>query len=64
MGRHFGGRFGSIVPIAPGSLASSGVYSIHDQYYSKQDGGWINPSGLTATGGVINDYAVGNDIYR
>ena len=64
MGRFIGGRFGSIVPVAPNTLAPSAVYSIHDQYYSRQDGGWILPQGMTATGGVINDYADGSNIYR
>ena len=64
MGRFIGGRFGSIVPISPATAAPSAVYSIHDQYYSRQDGGWIIPSGMTASGGVISDYVSGSDIYR
>ena len=64
MGRFIGGRFGSIVPVAPDTSAPSAVYSIHDQYYTRQDGGWLTPTGLTATGGVISDYVSGTDIYR
>ena len=64
MGRFIGGRFGSIVPIAPGTDATSAIYSIHDQYYSRRDGGWVSPQGMTATGGEVSDYVVGSDIYR
>ena len=64
MGRFIGGRFGSIVPISPGGNAPSGVYTMPDQYYSKQDGGWVTLDGLTATGGQISDYLDGTDIYR
>jgi len=65
MGRFLGGRFGSVVPISPGGNAPSGIYSMPDQYYSRQDGGWINLSGLTATGGQISDFLDGsNKIYR
>ena len=63
MGRFIGGRFGSIVPIAPGTDAPSAVYTINDQYYSKQDGGW-RATGLTASGGIVGDYAEGPAIYR
>ena len=56
MPKWIGNRFGSIVPIAPGADAPSAVYNMFDQYYSKQDGGWSNPSGITATGGVVSDY--------
>ena len=64
MGRFIGGRFGSVVPIAPGQDAPSGIYSMPDQYYSRQDGGWFVPNGLTATGGEISDYVDGNTVYR
>ena len=65
MGRFIGGRFGSIVPISPGTDAPSAVYSIYDQYYSKRDGGWYEESGLTATGGVVSDYTTApGDVYR
>ena len=56
MGRFIGGRFGNVVPIAPGTDAPSAVYTLLDQYYSKQDGGWVQPNGMTATGGVVSDY--------
>ena len=64
MGRFIGGRFGSIVPVAPNTTAPSAVYSIHDQYYTRQDGGWLTPSGIEATGGAITDYISGNNVYR
>ena len=50
MGRFIGNRFGSIVPIAPAVSAPSAVYTMSDQYYSKQDGGWMVP--MDATGGT------------
>jgi len=56
MGRFIGGRFGSIVPVAPNSAAPSAVYTINDQYYSKRDGGWIIARGIEATGGVVQTY--------
>ena len=56
MPKWIGNRFGSIVPIAPGVAAPSAIYNIFDQYYSKIDGGWTSPSGMTATGGVVSDY--------
>lgn len=64
MGRFIGGRFGSIVPISPGQSALPGIYSMPDQYYSVQDGGWRSPSGISATGGVISDYVDGSEVYR
>ena len=64
MPKWIGNRFGGIVPIAPGTDAPSAIYNLYDQYYSRQDGGWINPNGLTATGGIVNDYTSGRDIYR
>ena len=46
MPKWIGNRFGSIVPIAPGTVeAPSAIYNLFDQYYSKVDGGWINPTG-------------------
>ena len=56
MPKWIGNRFGSIVPIAPDVEAPSAIYNLFDQYYSKVDGGWVNPTGHTATGGVISDY--------
>ena len=45
MPKWIGNRFGSIVPIAPGVEAPSAIYNFFDQYYSKVDGGWVNPTG-------------------
>ena len=49
MGRFIGNRFGSIAPVVADDPAVSAVYTMSDQYYIKQDGGWIVP--MTATGG-------------
>ena len=64
MPKWIGNRFGSIVPIAPNADAPSAIYNLFDQYYSKVDGGWVNPTGMTATGGVVSDYVDGSDVYR
>ena len=64
MPKWIGNRFGSIVPVAPGTDAPSAIYSIFDQYYSKRDGGWLNPQGIQATGGNVIDYTDGPAIYR
>ena len=54
MPKWIGNRFGNTVPIAPNVAASSGIYNIIDQYYSKKEGGWtLPPDGLEATGGTI-----------
>ena len=34
MPKWIGNRFGSIVPIAPGTDAPSAIYNLYDQYYS------------------------------
>ena len=37
--------------------AESGIYNMFDQYYGTTLGGWFSePSGHTATGGIISDY--------
>ena len=64
MGRFIGGRFGSIVSIAPNTDAPSGIYSMPDQYYSKRDGGWVRTVGLEASGGVVSDYIENGKRYR
>ena len=48
MPKFIGNRFGSIVPISPGTPAPSAVYNLYDQYYSSRDGGWVV---FDATGG-------------
>lgn len=60
MPKWLGNRFGDIVPIAPGEDAPSAIYNMHDQYYSKQDNGWVTPvsmTGGTAFGPVTIDGA-------
>ena len=49
-----------------GGEAESGVYNMFDQYYGTTLGGWfVEPQGLTATGGVISDYLEpGGTVYR
>lgn len=65
MPKWIGNRFGSVVPIGPGSNAGSAVYSLFDQYYaSRQDGWFAIPEGITATGGVISDYTDSGNVYR
>jgi hypothetical protein len=64
MPKWIGNRFGSVVPIGPGSEAGSAVYSLFDQYYASRESGWITTSGLTATGGIISDYTDGPAVYR
>lgn len=53
MPKWIGNRFGSIVPIAPGSGAPSAIYNLFDQYYSSQDGGWTTPGINGASGGTL-----------
>ena len=56
MPKWIGNRFGNIVPIAPNQAAPSAIYNLFDQYYSRQDSGWITPEGMEASGGVISEY--------
>ena len=53
MPKWIGNRFGSVVPIAPGTDAPSAIYNIFDQYYSKQEGGWVAPGINGASGGTL-----------
>lgn len=65
MPKWIGNRFGSIVPIAPGTNAPSAIYNMIDQYYSKQDGGWFSvPGGIQATGGTVVEYEISSVLYR
>ncbi len=65
MPKWIGNRFGSVVPISPGSDAGSAIYSLFDQYYASRESGWFSvPGGLTASGGVISDFASGPAVYR
>ncbi len=36
----------------------------HKEYHTNQFASTLQPTGLTATGGVINDYASGSNVYR
>ena len=64
MSKFIGNRYGSVVPIGPGSSAGPAVYNIFDQYYAQQESGWIS-DGITATGGIINEYVEpSGNIYR
>ena len=60
MPKWIGNRFGSVVPIGPGSNAGSAIYSLFDQYYASREGGWI--AGTSASGGYI-DAEPGGDGY-
>ena len=55
MPKWLGNRFGDAVPVNPGGSGLSAIYNLFDQYYIKQEGGWVL-GGLTATGGVVSDY--------
>ena len=41
--------------INPGGAGTSAIYNLFDQYYIKQEGGWL-ATGMIATGGVVSDY--------
>ena len=56
MSKFIGNRYGSVVPIGPGSAAGPAVYNIFDHYYAQQESGWVS-EGITATGGIINEYS-------
>ena len=64
MPKWIGNRIGVGVTFVGDTDASPAIYNLFDQYYGKRIGGWVNPSGLTATGGVISDYVDGSDVYR
>ena len=51
----FGGLFGDVNSTQGENIESiqSGVYSLDDQYYSKQEGGWWIPYTGTVTGGTV-----------
>ena len=55
MSKFIGNRYGSVVPISPGTPAGPAVYNIFDLYYANQESGWV-ADGITATGGIINEY--------
>jgi len=48
MGRWLGGVYGNTKLATDSNAAVSGVYTLSDQYYMKQEGGWVVPPGLTA----------------
>ena len=63
--RLIGGVFGDTQPSTADDGNISGVYTMPDQYYITQEGGWELQSGHTATGGAISDYAdPGGSNYR
>ena len=51
----FGGLFGDVNSTQAEAMPAiqSGVYSLDDQYYSKQEGGWWIPYTGTVTGGTV-----------
>ena len=51
----FGGLFGVVNSSQDSAIPAiqSGIYSLDDQYYSKQDGGWWIPYTGTVTGGTV-----------
>jgi hypothetical protein len=60
MPKWIGNRFGSVVPIGPGSSAGSAIYSLFDQYYASREDGWASTG---ASGGNI-DAVPGGDGYN
>ena len=62
--------FGNRKGVSPNSGGDGGVFSIDDEYRMQQLGtiydapGMARVEGLTATGGVISDYADGPVVYR
>ena len=55
--RLIGGIYGDTQPSTADDGSISGVYTMPDQYYMTQEGGWELQTGHTATGGAINDYS-------
>lgn len=51
----FGGLFGDVNSAQGDTVPEmqSGIYSLDDQYYSKQEGGWTVPLTGTVTGGTV-----------
>lgn len=64
MPKWIGNRFGSVVPIGPGGSAQSSIYSLFDQYYAEQRGGWVAANPITATGGATQEYDSGSYRYK
>ena len=62
--RWVGGVFGNTVGTDSPFDAITGVFDTSQQYYIRQEGGWVDPLGHDATGGTINDYQVGPAVYR
>ena len=52
MRRFLGGIFGNTVKSDISQRQASGVFDLNGQYYIKQEGGWLPPSPITATGGT------------
>ena len=62
--RLIGGVFGDTNPSTAYDGSISGVYTMPDQYYMTQEGGWELQSGHVATGGAISDYSDPTATYR
>ena len=52
MPKWLGNRFGDAVPVAPTEVAPSAIYNLFDQYYMKQEGGYVPEQNVAATGGT------------
>ena len=55
MPKWLGNRFGDAVPVNPGSPAPSAVYNMFDQYYMKQEGGFLKQT-FDGSGGTKVTY--------
>ena len=51
MRRFLGGIFGNTIASDISQSKASGVFDMNGQYYIKQEGGWLPPEPITATGG-------------
>ena len=54
MSKYFGGIFGNTNPVTANVNGQKGVYTLIDQYFSKQEGGW--EIGMSASGGTEVTY--------
>ena len=54
MSKYFGGIFGNTNPVTANVSGQKGVYTLIDQYFSKQEGGW--EIGMSASGGTEVTY--------
>ena len=54
----FGSKFGDTQPATDTTPSIKGRYTLDDNYYSKREGGWVQPFPIGASGGIISEYAL------